>query len=128
MDSETLTFLLRGGHLNMPERIKRGLWPHPPLKFSEIVRHLVKVLESEKCFPREWKPAVPGESVFEGGVIECQSLSKYVYRTQRHHPINPNVLAEQTEMIFALSEEALRFYLKWDLNLPGDLDGWKVVA
>jgi hypothetical protein len=128
MDSETLTFLLRGEHLNMPERIERGLWPHPPLSFFDIVRHLAKVLESEKWFPREWKAAVAGESVCESGVIERQSPSRYIYRAQRHHPTNPCVLAEQTEKVFTSPEDAARFYLKWDLNLPGDLDGWKVIA
>jgi hypothetical protein len=128
MDSETLTFLLRGGHLNMPERIERGLWPHPPLKFSDVVRHLAQIIKSEKWFPREWKPAVPGESVWEGGVIERKSQWLYIYRAQKHHPINPNVLAEQTKKIFITPECAARYYLKWDLNLPGDLDGWKVVA
>ena len=112
----------------MPERIERGLWPHPPLKFSVVIAHLSKVLESEQWFPREWKPAVPGEAVWEGGVIERQSSSRYVYRRQRPQPINPTVLAEQTEKVFSSAEEAARHYLKWDLNLPGDLDGWKVVA
>ena len=128
MDSETLTFLLRGGHLSMPERIERGLWPHSPLQFSVVVRHLAQVLKSEKWFPRQWKAAVEDESVWEGGVIERKSQRLYVYRAQRHHPINPNVLAEQTKKIFLTPEGAARYYLKWDLNLPGDLDGWKVVA
>ena len=61
----------------MPERIERGLWPHPPLKFSAVVGHLAQVLKSEKWFPREWKPAVPGESIWEGGVIE-RKLSGYI--------------------------------------------------
>jgi hypothetical protein len=127
MDSETLTFLLRGGHLNVPERIQRGLWPHPPIPFSEVVRRLVEILEAEKWFPTEWQPVRPGESVGEGGVIERQSPSKYIYRAQRHHPLNPTVLAEQTTKNFTSAEDAARFYLKWDLCLPGDLDGWKVV-
>ena len=128
MDSETLTFLLRGGHLNMPERIKRGLWPHPPLKYSEVVRHLARVLESEKWFPHEWKPVISGKPIWEGGVIERKTRWLYVYRTQRHHPIAPNVLAGQAKKIFISPKAAARYYLKWDLHLPGDLDGWKVVA
>lgn len=128
MDSETLTFLLRGGHLNMPERIERGSWPHPPLIFSDVVGHLAQVLKSEKWFPREWKPAVPGESIWEGGVIERKARWIYIYRVQRHHPINPNVLAERTKKVFLSPGGAAKHYLKWDLNLPGDLDGWKVVA
>src|SRR5438105_1843699 len=126
MDSETLTFLLRGGHLNMPERIERGLWPHPPLKLSDVVRHLAQVLKSENCFPREWKPAVACKSIWEGGVIERKARCIYIYRAPRHHPINPNVLAEQTKKMFLWPKSAARYYVKWDLNLPGDLDGWKV--
>jgi hypothetical protein len=102
--------------------------PHCPIKLSDVVRHLARVLESEKWFPREWKPAVPGESVWEGGVIERQSPSRYIYRSQRHHRINPNILSDQTKKIFTSSEAAAHFYLRWDLNLPGDLDGWTVVA
>ena len=111
----------------MPERIERGLWPHPPLKLSDVVRHLARVLESERWFPREWRPASPGEPVWEGGVIERQSPSRYVYRSQRHHPVNPLTVAEQSEKVFTSAKDAAKHYLRWELNLPGDLDGWKVV-
>jgi len=127
MDSETLTFLLRRGHLNMPERIERGLWPHPPLRYSDVVRHLAQVLRSEKWFPREWNPAVPGEPICEKGVIERKARWLYIYHAQRHHPLNPRLLAEEAKKIFISPEAAARHYLKWDMNLPGDLDGWKVV-
>jgi hypothetical protein len=127
MDPATLTCLLRGEHLDMPSRIERGLWPHPPLKLSELVSHLVGVLQSERWFPREWKPAQPGEPIWEGGVIERQSSSRYVYRAQTHHPTRPDILAGQTEMVFSSPEDAARHYLKWDLSLPGKLDGWSVV-
>ena len=127
MDAETLTFLLRGGHMSMPERIERGLWPHPPLEFSEVVRHLAEVLRAGRWFPREWMPAMPGEFVWERGVIERKARWLYIYRTQRHHPLNPTVLAEQGSKIFLSPRGAAKHYLKWDLNLPGDLDGWKVI-
>ncbi len=127
MDADTLTFLLRGGHLNMPERIERGLWPHPPIKLADVVRQLVSILETDQWFPRKWKPAVPGELVWEGGVIERLSPTAYVYRCQRPHPIHPTVLAASTELTFTSPEEAARYYLQWDLHLPGDLDSWKVV-
>ena len=73
MDADTLTYLLRGGHLSMSERIERGIWPHEPLKFSVVVRHLANILEAEKWFPVEWQPPVPGDAIREGGVIEHQS-------------------------------------------------------
>jgi hypothetical protein len=127
MDAETLTFLLRGGRLSMSERIERGLWPHPPLKLGELVRHLARVIESERWFPRPWQPAVPGKPVWEGGVIERVSPTKYIYRNQHHHPIQPTLLAGQTEKVFRSSKKAAAYYLKWDLNLPGDIDGWQVI-
>lgn len=78
-------------------------------------------------FPWEWERAEPGKPISEGGVIERQGASHYVYRAQRSHPTNRGLLAEQTEKLFSTSEEAARYYLKWDLNLPGNLDGWTVV-
>ena len=110
----------------MIERIDRGLWPHPPIEFSYVVNHLVRVLKVEKYFPREWKESVEGEPVWEGGVIECQSHSTYVYLAQRHHPIHPNIIGDRIEKIFTSPETAARFYLKRDLNLPGYLDGWTI--
>jgi hypothetical protein len=126
MDEETLTILLRGEHVNMPYRIEHGLWPHPPLRFAEISAHLVKLLEKERWFPREWKPHREGEPIREGGVIERKE-HRYVYRAVRSHPIEARLLAERVERVFPNAEEAARYYLKWDLHLPGDLDGWKVI-
>jgi len=70
MDSKTLTFLLRGGHLNMPD----------------------------------------------------------IYRAQRSYAHDSHLVAEQGEKVFTLPEDAAKWYLKWALHLPGDLDGWKVTA
>jgi hypothetical protein len=128
MDSDTLTFLLRGGHLSMPERHERGLWLHPPLKFADVLRHLATILESERWFPREWRAAISGQIVPEGGVIERQTPTRYIYRSQRAHPIIPTLLAETTEKMFTSAEDAAKCYLQWDLHLPGDLDSWKVVV
>jgi len=109
--------------MNMPDRIERGLWPHPPLKFEDVVRHLTRVLESEQWFPCEWKP----DRVGEMGVIERRPWS-YVYRCQRFHPTNPSVRADYMETAFETADEAARHYLKSNFNLPGDLDGWKVIG
>jgi hypothetical protein len=127
MDEEMLTRLLRGEHINMPERIARGMWPHPPLSFSEVLDHLIRLLNQHNWFPREWKPHRGGESVREGGTVERQGLDRYVYRAARAHPIQPHLLAESTERVFSNAEDVARFYLEWDLRLPGDLDGWKVI-
>jgi hypothetical protein len=127
MDEETLTMLLRGERVNMPDRLARGLWPHPPLKFSEILTHLTKLLARNKWFPREWQTHRDGESVREGAVIECQAPDRYLYRASRSNPIQPTVLAASTERVFSNAEDAARHFLRWELHLPGDLDGWTVI-
>ena len=127
MDEETLTMLLRGEHINMPDRIARGLWPHPPLRFSQVLAQLTSLLDQHEWFPWAWKPHREGEPVHEGGTIESQGPDRYVYRASRSRPIQPHALAESTELLFSSAEEAARYFLKWDLRLPGDLDGWKVI-
>jgi hypothetical protein len=37
------------------------------------------------------------------------------------------MLAQTTERVFSNARDAARHFLKWDLLLPGDLDGWKVI-
>ena len=127
MDKKTLTFLLSGGHLSMAERMERGIWPHEPLKYSDVVRQLASIIRSQKWFPCEWQPAVPGESIREGGVIERKTGFLFIYRCQRHQATHPTILAEQSKKIFFSAKSMARFYMKWDLALPGDLDGWKVI-
>jgi hypothetical protein len=45
---------LRGEHLNMPERLALGLWPHPPIPFEAVLQHLTDLLQENKWFPREY--------------------------------------------------------------------------
>lgn len=111
----------------MPDRVARGLWPHPPLKLALVLSQLSKLLNQHRWFPREWKPHRDGELVYEGGAIERQRMDRYVYRSVRANPVNPHVLAEATEGVFSSAEDAARYFLKWDLHLPGGLDGWKVI-
>jgi hypothetical protein len=127
MDSETLTLLLKQGHLNMRERIDRGVWPHPPLIYADVLDQLVRLIENAQWFPEPWKPVVPGQPVREGGIIERVSLIKYVYRSRRSNPAHPYLEAEQVEKVFSSAKLAADYYLKWDLHLPGDLDGWEVI-
>jgi hypothetical protein len=127
MDPETLTYLLRGGHISMPDRIERGLWPHPPLRFSEVLAHLTILIEQNQWFPTEWSPHREGQPVNEGSTIERQAADRYVYRSARGHPTHPRQLAEVTEREFSSSTDAAAYLLKRSLHLPGDLDGWKVI-
>lgn len=122
MDAETLTLLLRGVHLNMPERIRRKAWPHPPLRMSDLVRHLVALIENEPRFPDDSMGVVQGHGLVEGVFIERRGPARFACVSRRTFPG-----FEESERIFENAEDAARFYLKWALNLPGDLDGWTVV-
>ncbi len=127
MDDESLTLLLRGGHVTPAERSERGIRPHPPLRVGDLARRVARLVREEGSFPRPWRPHVPGEAVVEGGVIERRGPLRYVYRYRRHRADDPFVVAEERERTFVLAVSAARHYLRWDLNLPGELDGWTVV-
>jgi hypothetical protein len=125
---DILTRLLRGEHLNMEQRAELRVWPHPPLRYAEVLCHLAHVLATESSFPRPWIAWQAGQVVQEGGVIERLGPESFRYRAQRADAIRPHVLAQTTEVQFSSAEAAAAHYLRWDLHLPGDLDGWKVVA
>jgi hypothetical protein len=126
MDRAMLEELLRGGHIGMEERLRRDAWPHPPLRMEDCVRCITDALRRDRWFPREWRAARPGEIVHEGGVIERCGATRYVYRSQRAHPLHPALLADSMEKVFWSGARAARFYLHWDLNLPGKLDSYEV--
>ncbi len=128
MDNETLLYLLKGGHLSMPDRIARGAWPHAPLSFDAVADCLAIVLAGgEAWFPYQWKPHRPGQIVREGGTIERDENHRYVYRSSAAHPASPTTPHSFTETVFSNARDAAVHYLKWDLHLPGDLDGCKVM-
>jgi len=127
MDSESLTYLLRGGHYDMPDRIARGIWPHPPLPFEALVEHLAVVIQKERWFPCEPKPRVAGEPVDEAGFIEHRAPDDFVYHERRGYAHDPCTVAESSRTHFDSARDVARHYLRWSLYLPGDLDSWKVV-
>ena len=125
MDQNTLTEVLSGRHLTMEERARRGVWPHPPLRFREPAPHLATLLASERWFPRPWLERRPDEAVGDRTVIERQGPAHYVVRFEGSGPAMN--LAESGEKVFDNAQEAAAFYLREELDLPGDLDGWRVV-
>jgi hypothetical protein len=127
IDDETLTFLLKHGHLDLQELLKHGVHPSRPLKLNDVVNHLAKVLQNEKWFPRYWEPEAEGEAIYEGIIVERKLPFLFVCHVQRHSPMNPTLLAERKSRIFFSAKSVARFYLKFDFGLPGNLDGWKVV-
>jgi hypothetical protein len=127
MDAESLTHLLSGGHYSVPERVARGIWPHPPLIFEDLVEHLAAVIQTRQWFPHELTAHKPGEFVAEGGVIERVAADRFVFHWQRGYAHDPWTVAESKKTHFESAHDVARHYLKWELHLPGDLDSWKVV-
>ena len=127
LDDVILMALLRGDRRGKELREQRGWRPHGPLRLRDLVARIVGELERDRWFPRRWEPAEPGNAVHEGGTIERLGPTRYVYRTQRHHPLSPTTLAERYERRFFTAAGAARHYLRWDLNLPGDLGGYRVI-
>ena len=127
MPLEILTRLLKGEHVNVDERKALGLWPCEALQYNEVATHLSKILESESWFPQPVPTAGGGAPIHEGIYIQRQGENRFVCIAQRTLANNPSALAEKTERVFESSREAADFYMKWELNLPGRLDGWPVV-
>jgi hypothetical protein len=60
-------------------------------------------------------------------VIEKQAANRFVVRSRCASVYDLRKIGEQSDKLFSSGEEAARHYLKWELNLPGDLDSWKVI-
>ena len=127
MDSESLDYLLRGGHYNVPDRIARGIWPHPPLKMVELIAHIMDALNRSRWFPHEWVPRSNGELIDDVIVIEKQASDRFVVHSRSASVHDLHTVGQQSETVFKSAEQAARYYLKWGLHLPGDLDSWKVI-
>src|SRR5438046_2642860 len=123
---DILTFLLRGGHLNVEERKAKGLWPNERLRYSEVLDHLASILEREEWFPRVMPEHKAGDLVYEGTVVQRLSPSRFVCHSRRPSVYDLRTVAEESCKEFRRAREAAEFYLKWELNLPGRLDSWIV--
>lgn len=128
IDNKTLELLLSGGHLSISDRQKLGIWPHPPILFIDLVTLLVQILEKQCYFPRQWEKYAEGDVIYEGLIIQKEGENKYVIRGRWHHPTNPMILAGESEIKFDDPKDACDYYLRHDLFLPGNLDGWVVIG
>jgi hypothetical protein len=144
MQPETLTALLRGEHCSAEQRAELGLLPLETLRYRDVVGHLAGVISRSEWFPRPWEEHVPGESVDENIVIQNLSAGRrasssgagrrrwpgaprFVCHARRHAATDPRALVEEAHKRFWSARRAAGFYLRFQLGLPGDLDGWKVV-
>lgn len=127
MDYATMIFLLKGGHIDMPSRIKKKIWPHPPLRLKECIKAVTAYLETNKYFPAPWVEKKDGELIGDSVTIERKEKNQFIYRYCYSDPINLFKISESGKKIFKTSQEATEYYLRNVLYLPGDLDGWQVI-
>jgi hypothetical protein len=125
VDPEFLTELLAGRHFNMEERVTRGAWPNPPLQLTDLTHHLARVIEERGAFPSPWSERRPNAPVGDRTAVERRGPREFVGRYERSGPHGN--LAEEGEHVFASAEAAAAWYLRAEFDLPGDLDGWRVV-
>jgi hypothetical protein len=109
MPPDILTFLLRGGHLDVEERKERGLWPNETLRYSEVLAHLVKVIEREEWFPKRMPEHKPGDLVYEGTVVHRISPSRFVCHSRRPSVYDLRALAEESHREFDKAPDAAEF-------------------
>jgi hypothetical protein len=127
MPPEILTRLLKGEHFNVEQRNALGLWPCETLAYNEVAAHLARLLESDEWFPQTPPTPIQDAAIREGIYIQRQERNLFLCFAQRSRTNAPSVLAEKTQTEFHSARSAANFYLKWELNLPGRLDGWPVV-
>jgi hypothetical protein len=127
MPPDILTELLAGRHFTIEERARLGLLPLEVLRYAEVRRHLAAVICEREWFPCAYTPHEAGEAVDEHIVIERRGAHRFVCHARRAHPTVPAVLAEEVHRRFFSARRAAGFYLKWELHLPGRLDGWEVM-
>lgn len=124
---EVLTRLLKGEHFNVEDRKRLGLWPTETLRYADLAAHLARELETSDWFPCPVPDPAKGGAIREGIYVHCEAEDRFVCIAQRTRADNPTILAERAETVFDSPRAAAEHYLKWELNLPGCLDGWPVV-
>ena len=126
MPPDILTFLLRGGHLNVDERKAKGLWPNERLRYGDVLDHLATLVGDEEWFPRKMAEHTPGDVVHEGTVVQKVSPCRFICHSRRHSVCDVSVVAAESQKEFSRARDAAEYYLKWELHLPGSLDSWIV--
>ena len=115
--------ILGGGHIYPDERQRLGIAIHTVIQYNELVRILVNELNEKGVFPPNVDLAVL--DVREGMYI-VKTDGGYECRMRRYSPSNPNLMIDAKTITFADVREVVDFYLKWELCLPGRLDGIEV--
>src|SRR5258707_2274111 len=110
MPPDILTFLLRGGHLNVEERKAKGLWPNERLRYPDVLNHLSVVVQQEEWFPKTMPEQKPGELVYEGTVIQRVSASRFICHSRRPSAYDLCTVVEESQKEFRNARDPAKFY------------------
>ena len=120
---DCLLRLLLGEHIYPDERQRLGITIHTVIQYNELVRILANELNETGVFPP--KVDLATLDVREGMYI-VKTDGEYECRMRRYSPSNPNLMVDAKTITFTDVREVVDFYLKWELCLPGHLDGIEV--
>ena len=115
---EGLMILIEDGHIPYSDREKYGYASHDVVPFCRLVDVIAEELLRNGRFPRRREKYDNAE-----GMWITKDEHGFTVWMSRANAVLPNVVAEKSEKHFSAPEVAARFYLKWECQLPGCLDG-----
>ena len=115
---EGLLMLVEEGHISCFDREKYGFAKHDAVPFDRLVGVIADELLQNGRFPRRREKCETTE-----GMWITREGTEFTLWMSRPNAILPNVVAEKAEKRFSSPEAAARYYLKWECQLPGILDG-----
>ena len=114
--------LLAGGHVDLLTRKQAGLDTNVVLRYNDLVKLLTAEVKAKGKFPFEFDDSIP-----QDGMCIVRKGWHYVCMSCRTRADCPMVEAERSESWYFFCASAVRDYMRWNLNLPGSLDGIKVI-
>ena len=117
---EILLKMLQGNHIYPEERQQLGITRDMVLSLNDLIEVLVEELNRAGRFPSD---VDEGILALREGMYLVKLQCGYECRMLRYSVHNPNVVAEAKKTLFEDPKEAAAFYMKWELGLPGRLDG-----
>ncbi len=118
LTDEGLMLLVEEGHIPYFDRERYGYSNHDVVPIGRLVDVIIGELLRNGRFPRRCEKYDNAE-----GMWITKDVHGFTVWVSRANAVLPNVVAEKSEKHFLDPEVAVRFYLKWECQLPGYLDG-----
>ena len=108
---ELIAKLLITRHLSAAERDELG---GKEISLDEVADAIRQLLQENRYFPPDQSPWKPGESVYEGFIIEKLANGKFRLYRQRAHPLAPWQLAESKISDHRNLDPILKEFVRWE--------------